>query len=67
MPIGQEKVIQHASAQTVKSFYERWYRPENMAIVATGDFEADKVVEIIKQQLSGATAASRDPTPPIPT
>ena len=51
MPIGQEKIIQHAPASTVKAFYERWYRPENMAIIATGDLDTDEVVNIIKQQL----------------
>lgn len=67
MPIGLEKVIQHAPAQTVKAFYERWYRPENMAIIATGDLKTDEVVAMIKQQLGGATASSQQPAPSIPS
>jgi len=37
-PIGEEKVIRSVSAQRVRDFYRRWYRPENMAVVAVGDF-----------------------------
>jgi predicted Zn-dependent peptidase len=37
-PIGLEKVIRNCSAKTVKDFYQKWYRPENMAFVAVGDF-----------------------------
>jgi len=27
----------HVPNMKVRAFYERWYRPENMAIVAVGD------------------------------
>ena len=67
MPIGLEKVIQHAPSQTVKAFYERWYRPENMAIIATGDLDAEKAVDIIKQQLGKAQSSSPQSDTPIPT
>lgn len=49
-PIGLEKVIKNVTASRVKDFYHRWYRPENMAIVAVGDFHTtENVVELIKQ------------------
>lgn len=38
LPIGTEAVIRRCPADTVRAFYERWYRPENMALVAVGDF-----------------------------
>ena len=31
LPIGLEKVIREVPADVVKAFYERWYRPQNMA------------------------------------
>jgi len=37
-PIGKEEVIRNVSAQRVRDFYRRWYRPENMAVIAVGDF-----------------------------
>lgn len=33
LPIGLESVIRGVPAETVKAFYDRWYRPENMALV----------------------------------
>ena len=39
LPIGLEKIIRGVSAPTIKAFYERWYRPENMAVVIVGDME----------------------------
>ena len=39
LPIGLEKIIRGVSPPTIKAFYERWYRPENMAVVIVGDME----------------------------
>lgn len=33
LPIGLESIIRNVPAETVKAFYDRWYRPENMAVV----------------------------------
>lgn len=49
LPIGLEKVIRTVSAETVKSFYHRWYHLKNMAVVAVGDFpNTQGVVDLIK-------------------
>jgi hypothetical protein len=34
LPIGLESIIRNVPAETVKAFYDRWYRPENMAVVS---------------------------------
>ena len=39
MPIGLVDVIRHCPAATIRAFYKRWYRPENMAVVVVGDFD----------------------------
>ena len=67
LPIGLESVIRHVDAGTVKGFYQKWYRPERMAVVCIGDFaDPDAVVATLKEALSSATAASSTPTPPLP-
>ncbi|MHC5210406.1 MAG: M16 family metallopeptidase [Planctomycetota bacterium] len=38
MPIGTEEVRAAFTTAAVRDFYERWYRPENMTLVAVGDF-----------------------------
>ena len=40
-PIGLESVITGAPPARLKAFYEKWYRPDNMAIIIAGDFDAD--------------------------
>lgn len=40
LPIGTVDVIENVPAATVKAFYQRWYHPLHMAVVAVGDFEA---------------------------
>ncbi|GIL74679.1 hypothetical protein Vretimale_2315 [Volvox reticuliferus] len=68
LPIGTEAVIRRGPASTVRAFYERWYRPENMALVAVGDFpNADAVVELIRRQMgSGASRSNSSPAAPVP-
>lgn len=38
-PIGDADVIDSMSPDVLRAFYERWYRPELMTIVAVGDFD----------------------------
>jgi len=35
-PIGVLEVIENATAEQLRAFYEKWYRPENMAIIIVG-------------------------------
>ena len=57
-PIGKEDIIQNIPASKVLAFYKRWYRPQNMAVIAVGDFDDDQaVVNMIKQRLGECKAA----------
>jgi len=37
LPIGLQEVRAAFTAESVRAFYERWYRPENMTLVLVGD------------------------------
>jgi zinc protease len=37
MPIGKQPVRAAFSTEAVRDFYRRWYRPENMTLIAVGD------------------------------
>jgi hypothetical protein len=39
LPIGTEAVIRSVSSEVVKGFFDRWYRPELMAVSVVGDLE----------------------------
>ncbi|XVF49053.1 hypothetical protein PTKIN_Ptkin03bG0238000 [Pterospermum kingtungense] len=65
LPIGLEKVIQTVSSETLKRFYQKWYHPQNMAVIAVGDFaETKSVVELIRTHFGHKT--SRPDLPSIP-
>ena len=48
-PIGVLSVIENATAEQLRAFYERWYRPENMAIIFVGDFDAEYLEASLEQ------------------
>ncbi len=52
LPIGLTEIIENASVERLRDYYERWYRPDLMAIVAVGDFEPEILAEKIKQHFA---------------
>lgn len=62
MPIGDMDIIRNAPRETVARFYEQWYRPELMAVVAVGDFDVEQVEQMIVERFSTLPAPA-DPPP----
>lgn len=48
-PIGTSDGIQSATAEGLSNFYDRWYHPDNMAVIVTGDIDASHVKDLFKQ------------------
>lgn len=48
-PIGDIEIVRELDAETLRAFYEKWYRPDRMAVVAVGDFDESWVVETITE------------------
>jgi len=40
LPIGDPEILKTAKRDTLYRFYKDWYRPDEMAIIAVGDFDA---------------------------
>jgi zinc protease len=53
LPIGKESIIKTFDANTIKSFYQDWYRPDLQAVIAVGDFDVKQVEQLIKINFSG--------------
>ena len=51
-PIGLPEVIENATAEQLREYYERWYRPDLMAVVAVGDFDVDEMEAKVKQHFA---------------
>jgi zinc protease len=48
LPIGTEESLKTFDPAALVRFYETWYRPEHMAVVAVGDFDPDEVAAKIQ-------------------
>lgn len=64
LTIGSAEVISHAPPETLRAYYETWYRPERMAVVAVGDFDVDVVEKAIQAKLSSWSAKQPSPRNP---
>ncbi len=62
LPIGEMDVIRSAPPETVRRFYEQWYRPDLMAVIAVGDFDVDSVEGLIQEHF----APLENPVEPTP-
>ncbi len=55
--IGTEETLLAADSRMLRSYYDAWYRPENMILVVVGDMDPDRVDVMLREQLSGLRAA----------
>lgn len=62
LPIGDMNIIRKANTAAVRRFYQTWYRPDLMAVVAVGDFDPKQVEAIIQKNF----ASLANPANPLP-
>ena len=53
LPIGKDSIIQHFSPETLRRFYETWYRPDLEAVIVVGDIDAGDIQRKIIKYFSG--------------
>ena len=58
LPIGDQESIQTASPEAIRRFYDDWYRPDLMAVIAIGDFDPDLVEGMVRQHFETLPAAA---------
>ncbi|NNC92717.1 MAG: insulinase family protein, partial [Acidimicrobiia bacterium] len=54
-PLADGAELDVTTAATLRRFYEDWYRPDLMAVVAVGDFDVDEVEQLISNRFGGLT------------
>ena len=52
LPIGLKEILENAPVEALTSFYEDWYRPDLMAVIAVGDFDLDAMRARITEHFS---------------
>ena len=62
LPIGKPEILESAPPEVLRRFYEDWYRPDLMAIVAVGDFDGREIEAMIRERFSGLHSPA-DPRP----
>ena len=70
-PIGLTEIIETAPVKRLTDFYERWYRPDLMAVIAVGDFDPEAIEAKVLQHFApppqGEAAQARAAAGPLTT
>ena len=53
LPIGLMSVIDSFKPQTLRAYYQKWYRPDNQAIIVVGDVDVNHMEAKIKELFAG--------------
>lgn len=58
--LGDPEHLKNPSIINIKKFFEKWYRPENMAICISGDINIEEAIKIISKHFSKLPSNSKD-------
>ena len=61
--IGDINIIRNFSNETARRFYNDWYRPDLMAVIAIGDFDPRYVESLVKKFFNKVKAKNKRPLP----
>ncbi len=64
MPIGQAEIIEKAQRPQFVDYYDAWYRPDNLAVVAVGDFDPAVMEAKIKDEFTPLKARAPERAQP---
>ena len=67
LPIGDMDTIRSISPDAVRAFYEKWYRPDLMAVVAVGDFDIEEIESLIQERFGDLPKPSMPEPRPVPS
>lgn len=56
LPIGEKEIISNFDRKALVDFYEDWYRPDLMAVIAVGDLDVNVMEKKIQAAFSGIKA-----------
>lgn len=63
-PIGTEETLKSATAEALKAFHDRWYRPDRTVVIVSGDIDPAVMEAYIKSNFSSWKATGQ--ATPIP-
>ena len=57
LPIGLPEILKSAPRERLLAFYQKWYRPDQMAVVVVGDIPVAEAEKLVQQHFGGIPAA----------
>ncbi len=63
-PIGSIATLEAATADTVKAFHDRWYRPERAVVIISGDLDPALFEQLIVKNFADWAGMGRNPADP---
>ncbi|HUQ87104.1 MAG TPA: insulinase family protein [Vicinamibacterales bacterium] len=57
LPIGLPEILQNAPRERLLEFYQKWYRPDQMAVVIVGDLPVAEAEKMVIAHFGGIPAA----------
>ncbi len=64
--IGERGHVQGATAAVIKGHYDKWYHPNNAALVVCGSIDPEEVLAAVKKHFGPIPAAKLPPRKPLP-
>ena len=61
LPIGTVENIEATTSEDLRDFYETWYVPSNMAVIAVGDLPLDTLEDLVEEHFCGLPAGDDPP------
>ena len=64
LPIGKPDILRTFPPARLKAFYDAFYRPDRMAVIAVGDMDPQKLEDMIKAAFGGLRPRAPEPAEP---
>lgn len=61
LPIGLPEILRTAPRERLLAFYQKWYRPDQMAVVVVGDLPVAETEKMVQSHFAGIPAATAAP------
>ena len=52
LPIGTMEIVDNFPYQALRDYYEKWYRPDQQAVIVVGDIDVDRIEGKIKKMFT---------------
>lgn len=61
LPIGDPRIVRDATAEQLRAYYKKWYRPDNTVLLVAGDVDAAQLDALVRKHFSAWPVVSNPP------